>query len=44
MIIANVSSNKSGIDKYRLRIWMSDKSFLEKGDYSVDVNLYAKVK
>ena len=44
MIIANVSSNKSGIDKYRLRIWMSDKSVLEKGDYSVDVNLYAKVK
>ncbi len=44
MVIANVSRNESGTDKYRLRIWMSDKCILEKGDYSVDVNLYAKVK
>lgn len=44
MVIANVSRSESGTDNYRLRIWMSDKCILEQGDYSVDVNLYAKVK
>ena len=44
MIIAKVSREESGTDNYRLRIWMSDKCILEYGDYSIDVNLYAKVK
>ena len=44
MVIAKVSNVESETDNYRLRIWMSDKSLLSSGNYSVDVNLYAKVQ
>lgn len=44
MVLTNVSRENDGIDNYRLRIWLSDKSTVNSGDYSVDVNLYARVK
>lgn len=44
MVIAKVSKINSGSDHYRLRMWLSDSSKLEKGNYSVDVLINANSK
>ena len=44
MVISKVSKINSGSDHYRLRMWLSESSSLEKGNYSVDVKINAKSK
>ena len=44
MIIHSEKRKKSGIDNYRLRIWLSDTSLISKGDYSVEINVNGKAK
>lgn len=41
MVIAKVNKINASEDHYRLRMWLSDSSKLEKGNYSVDVLLNA---
>lgn len=44
MVLANVKRIKSGVDNYRLRIWLSDKSLIANGNFSVEVNIVAVAK
>lgn len=44
MVIASANKNKSGVDNYRLRMWLSDLSKVESGDFSVIINVYALSK
>lgn len=44
MVIASVKKIKSGVDNYRLRIWLSDKSKLISGDYLLRINIKGKAK
>lgn len=44
MVISNMTKIKSGIDNYRLRVWLSDTSLIKDGDYAVEVNVVAKAK
>lgn len=37
MVLVNTKSIKSNSDKYRLRVWLSDKTILEKGSFSFDI-------
>lgn len=37
MILVKSKAKKSSKDNYRLRMWLSDKSLLSNGDYSIDV-------
>ncbi len=44
MILVKDSKNKSGSDKYRLRMWLADTSLVTSGSYSVEVNIVGKAK
>lgn len=44
MILVKNSKNKSGSDKYRLRMWLADTSLVTSGSYSVEVNIVGKAK
>lgn len=44
MVVANLTKIKSGTDNYRLRIWLSDTSLINDGNYSVEVNIVAVAK
>ena len=44
MVLVKSKAIHSTKDNYRLRVWLSDKSVLEKGDYSVDVVVNGKAK
>lgn len=37
MILTKVKKSKSTTDNYRLRIWLSDQSLIQKGDYSIEI-------
>lgn len=37
MILNKVTTKKSVVDNYRLRMWLSDSSSLQSGDYAVEV-------
>ena len=37
MILNKVTTKKSIVDNYRLRMWLSDSSLLQSGDYAVEV-------
>ena len=39
MSLLSVRKTNSTADNYRLRVWLSDKSTLDKGDYEVDVEV-----
>jgi hypothetical protein len=39
MPLVNVKKTNSNVDNYRLRVWLSDKSTLNNGNYSVDVEV-----
>lgn len=42
MILSNVTTKKSVVDNYRLRLWLSDSSTLQSGDYAVEVVVNGK--
>lgn len=42
MILYKYSTKKSGVDNYRLRIWLSDSSTIQNGDYAVEVVVNGK--
>lgn len=44
MVLANIKRIKSGVDNYRLRIWLSDTSMIANGNYSIEVKIVAKAK
>ena len=44
MSLLSVRKTNSTADNYRLRVWLSDKSPLDKGDYEVDVEVNGIVK
>lgn len=44
MVISKVKKINTGSDHYRLRMWLSDSSTLETGNYSVDVLINAVSK
>lgn len=37
MILNKITTKKSTVDNYRLRMWLSDSSTLQNGDYAVEV-------
>lgn len=39
MVLLNVKKTNSNADNYRLRVWLSDKSVLSDGNYSIDVEV-----
>ena len=42
MILNKVKTKKSIVDNYRLRIWLSDSSTLQSGDYAIEVVVNGK--
>lgn len=44
MILITEEKNKSAIDNYRLRTWISDKSSVSNGIYQLEINIFAKAK
>ena len=44
MILITEEKNKSTIDNYRLRTWVSDKSSVSNGIYQLEINIIAKAK
>lgn len=44
MILITEKKNKSAIDNYRLRTWISDKSSVSNGIYQLEINIFAKAK
>ena len=44
MILASVIKKKSTVDNYRLRMWLSDKSLIATGNYSVEIVVNGKAK
>ena len=44
MILITEEKNKSTIDNYRLRTWISDKSSVSNGIYQLEINIIAKAK
>ena len=44
MVLYTVKKNTSGSTNYRLRMWMSDKSTMLVGNYSVEVSINGKAK
>lgn len=44
MVVAKVNKKGTGIDNYRLRMWLAKDSLLENGNYSVEVVLNGKAK
>lgn len=44
MVLYTVKKNTSGSANYRLRMWMSDKSTMLVGNYSVEVSINGKAK
>ena len=42
MILNKVTTKKSVVDNYRLRMWLSDSSTLQSGDYAVEVVVNGK--
>lgn len=44
MVLFQTKKTKSLTDRYRLRIWVSDKSLITKGDYGVEVFVNASTK
>jgi hypothetical protein len=42
MILNKVTTKKSIVDNYRLRLWLSDSSNLQNGDYAVEVVVNGK--
>ena len=44
MVLYNMKKTKSEDDKYRLRVWLSDKSLAESGNVDVEIQVYGKAK
>lgn len=44
MVLYTVKKNTSGTTNYRLRMWLSDKSTMLVGNYSVEVSINGKAK
>lgn len=44
MVILKQEVNKSIIDNYRLRTWVSEKSQISNGSYQLEINIVAKAK
>ena len=44
MVLATTKKTNSTPDNYRLRIWLSDKSVMTSGNYSVEVEVNGKAK
>lgn len=44
MVLTSVKSKKSITDNYRLRLWLSDKSMLTAGNYSLEIIVNGKAK
>ena len=44
MALYHVKKTRSLSDRYRLRVWLSDKSTLLEGDYSLEVFVYGNTK
>ena len=44
MVLVNTKKIKSGTDRYRLRMWLSERSTVLNGTYSVDVEIHAIAK
>jgi hypothetical protein len=44
MVLYKVKKNTSGTTNYRLRMWLSDKSTMLVGNYSVEVSINGKAK
>lgn len=44
MVLYTVKKNATGTTNYRLRMWMSDKSTMLVGNYSVEVSINGKAK
>ena len=44
MVLLNVKKTNSNSDNYRLRMWLSDKSKLDNGSYSVDIEVNGVAK
>ena len=44
MLIAKETKRKEGVDNYRLRMWLSETSLMEMGNYSVTVEVVGKAK
>lgn len=42
MILASSKVTKSSVENYRLRLWLSDTSLLETGNYSIEVAVVGK--
>ena len=41
MVLYRTKRTKNGTDRYRLRMWVSDKSLIEKGNYNLEVTVKA---
>ncbi|MBR5370532.1 MAG: hypothetical protein IK137_04445 [Bacilli bacterium] len=39
MVLTNVTKTKSSTDKYRLKMWLSDKATIDTGTYAVEVEV-----
>jgi len=44
MVLYSTQKKKSTVDNYRLRMWLSDKSVSQIGNYAVEINLNGKAK
>lgn len=44
MVLGKVKKTKSGVDNYRLRMWLADNSLTPTGNYSVLVNVVGEAK
>ena len=44
MVIAHIKKTKSSTDHYRLRLWLSDESVIEKGNYTVEIAINGSSK
>lgn len=44
MVLEKVKKTKSGVDNYRLRMWLADSSLSPTGNYSVLVNVVGEAK
>ena len=44
MVLTNTKKTNSSTDNYRLRMWLSDKSVVQNGTYSVEIEVHALAK
>lgn len=44
MVLTKVKKNKSSVENYRLRMWLSENSLMQNGNYSVEIDVVGKAK